>query len=139
MTDDARRAALQRLSTSYELQDQCNPFFFGLTAFGENFLGLDRLIHEVVDGASGTVDKALLSDLALVSLYSNDGFPLDDFKELCTRVNGAEWPVDKGSLFLLATSTHVRVSHALLAEKARVVGNPAHDGGVADNSSFFGQ
>jgi tetratricopeptide (TPR) repeat protein len=118
VTDDTRRAALQRLSTSYELQDQRNPFFFGLTAFGENFLGIDRLIHDVVDGAPGTVDRALLSDLALVSLYSNDGFPLNDFEELCTRVNGGKWPVDKGSLFLLATSTHVRVSHAVLAEKA---------------------
>lgn len=117
VTDDARREALQRLASSFEFLDQRNPFFFGLTAFGENFLGIERLIEDVMNGLPEPNGKALLSDLALVSLYANEGFPLHEFDELCHRVNDGKWPVDPGSLFLLCTATHVKVSHSLLAER----------------------
>jgi hypothetical protein len=109
---------LQQLSNSPDLKEQRNPFFFGLTAFAENYLGIDHLIQDLIAGAPGIVDRVLLSDLALVSLYSNDGFPLDDFEELCTRLNGGKWPTDEDSLFVLFTATHVKVSHALPAERA---------------------
>ena len=92
--------------------------FFGLTAFGEQFLGVDRLIQDVLADLSEPVARGLLSDLALVSLYSNDGFPVHEFRELCTRFNGGRWPVSPDSLFLLSTATHIKVSHALLAESA---------------------
>jgi hypothetical protein len=118
VTDGARREALRQLTSASKLREQRNPFFFGLTAFGQNFLGIDRLIDDVVNGLSTPIDRELLSDLALVSLYSNDGFPLHDFNELCDRLNREKWPVDPGSLFLLCTATHVRVSHSLLAERA---------------------
>jgi hypothetical protein len=62
--------------------------------------------------------RQLLADLALVSLYASDGFPIHEFDELCGRVNDGKWPVRADSLFLLRTATHVRVSHSLLAERA---------------------
>ncbi|MBR1270612.1 hypothetical protein JQ629_24360 [Bradyrhizobium sp. AUGA SZCCT0222] len=117
VNDDARRKAIQRLSSSSELQEQRNPFFFGLTAFGENFLGADRLVQDVIDQAMDPIAKSLLIDLCLVSVYSNDGFPIYDYDELCVRFNESKWPVARESLFLLTTASHVKVSHALLAEK----------------------
>jgi tetratricopeptide (TPR) repeat protein len=120
LIDDSRRKAIQWLSSSAELQDQRNPFFFGLTAFGENFLGADRLVQDVIDRATEPTARSLLTDLCLVSLYSNDGFPIFDYDELCVRFNDSKWPAERDSLFLLTTATHVRVSHTLLAEKALV-------------------
>ena len=64
--------------------------------------------------------RALLSDLALVSLYASDGFPVQEFEELCRRLNDGKWPVHPDSLFLLSTATHVRVSHSLVAERALI-------------------
>jgi hypothetical protein len=118
VTDGARREALQRLASSSDLREQRNPFFFGLTAFGKNFLGIDRLIDDVMNELPATNGRPLLSDLALVSLYASDGFPAHEFDELCGRLNNGEWPVRPDSLFVLRTATHVRVSHSLLAERA---------------------
>ena len=115
--DETRRTALKRLASSSELREQCSPFFFGLTAFGEDYLGVDLLINDVVNSVSGKAERNLLADLALVSRYSNDGFPIDEYDELCIRHNKGKWPVGKNSIFLLCTATHVRVSHTLLAEK----------------------
>jgi len=117
VTDKRRASDLEQLATLAELKEQRNPFFFGLTAFGEKFLGVDRLVHGVIDNATEQ-ERMLLIDLALVSLYSNDGFPLHEFDELCALLNDGQRPVADDSLFVLRTGTHVRVSHALLAEKA---------------------
>jgi tetratricopeptide (TPR) repeat protein len=120
VADGTRREALHRLASARDLREQRNPFFFGLTAFGENFLGVDRLLQDVMSGIPGQHGRQLLTDLALVSLYAGDGFPSHEFAELCDRLNDGQWPVHPDSLFLLRTATHVRVSHSLLAQRALV-------------------
>ena len=118
VADDARCEALQRLAILSDLREQRNPFFFGLTAFGENYIGLETLIEDVMKGIHDNNSHQLVSDLALVSLYSSEGFPIHEFAELCGRLNHGMWPVHRDSLFLLCTAEHVRVSHSLLAERA---------------------
>lgn len=128
VADPNRRRELERLASAPELKEQRNPFFFGLTAFGERFLGVERLIGEIVEGAVDVESRKLLSDLALVSIYSNEGFPTYEFNELCARHNNGEWPVESDSLFVLYTADYVKVSHTLLAEKAlaALARNPRH-------------
>src|SRR5260370_39314556 len=100
--------------------EQRSPFFFGLTAFGENFLGVDRLISEILKPLATEASRALVSDVALASLYTHEGIPAHEFDDLCKRLNSGRWPIDRSSIYLVVSSQRVRVSHALLAEKTLV-------------------
>ena len=62
------------------------------------------------------VIDAMLADLALVSLYSQRGFPTEEFSELCERLNDGGWPVDRESPYLIEDDQHVKIAHALLSE-----------------------
>ena len=113
--DPNRQKQLRQLASPRTPREQRNPFFFGLTAFGENFVGIQRLLEDVIAGARSDTAKKLLSDLALVSFYNGEGFPEVEFDELCETLNEGKSPVDEESLFFLRTGNFVRVSHTLLA------------------------
>ena len=95
-----------------------SPFFFGLTAFGENYLGIEQLLADTIGSLSNAAERSLLVDLALVSLYTQRGFPVGEFEELCSRLNNGKWPLDRRSLFIVEADHYVRVAHTLLAEMA---------------------
>ncbi|MBB4120744.1 hypothetical protein [Martelella radicis] len=115
--DPNRQSQLRRLASPQTPGEQKNPFFFGLTAFGEGFLGVQKLIEDVVKGAKSDAARELLADLSLVSFYYSEGFPEVEFDELCDVLNDGNAPVDNESLFLLRSGSHIRVSHALLARE----------------------
>lgn len=115
--DPDRQRQLRLLASESRPREQQNPFFFGLTAFGEEFLGVQKLIDDVIAGAENDSAKELLIDIALVSLYSSEGFPEVEFNELCELLNNGASPVQEESLFLLRSGSQVRVSHALLAKE----------------------
>ncbi|HLP68894.1 MAG TPA: hypothetical protein VK181_15370 [Rhizobium sp.] len=115
--DQSRQNQLRRLASQQTPDEQKNPFFFGLTAFGDGFLGVKKLIEDVVFGAKTDASRELLADLCLVSFFNNEGFPETDFDELCDILNDGKAPVDNDSLFLLRSGTHIRVSHVLLAQE----------------------
>ncbi|MBZ0164823.1 MAG: hypothetical protein K8H74_19190 [Notoacmeibacter sp.] len=115
--DPNRQSQLRLLANQGTPREQQNPFFFGLTAFGEKFLGVQKLIEDVIAGAESESAKELLIDLSLVSFYNSEGFPEVEFDELCAILNNGNAPVDEESLFLLNSGSHIRVSHALLAKE----------------------
>jgi tetratricopeptide (TPR) repeat protein len=117
VSDPSRQNQLRKLAEPHLSNELRSPFFFGLTAFGEGFFGVDKLIDGVLAGTQSKVSRELLADLTLVSLYSSEGFPANEFDELCDTLNGGKAPVEDGSLFLLHTGTHIRVSHAVLARR----------------------
>lgn len=108
--------ALQRLVSDPDLEEQRSPFFFGLTAFGENYFGLERLIENVL-GPLETGARLLVADLALVSTYSSEGFPAAEFDELCHIHNGGIRPFAGPSPFAISTPSHIKVAHRLIATR----------------------
>lgn len=110
-----RIEALGKLAKTSNPRER-SPFFFGLTAFREEYLGVEKMVADVISAVKNPVERALLADLALVSLYSQRGFPTEDFDELCERLNGGKWPIERDSLYVIEVDRHVRVAHALLAE-----------------------
>ncbi|MDO8605459.1 MAG: hypothetical protein Q7R40_02880 [Phaeospirillum sp.] len=115
VSDQSRQSQLRQLASPSTPRERRNPFFFGLTAFGEGFVGVEKLVEDVLIGARSKIAKELLTDLAFVSLYNSEGFPANEFDELCDTLNDGNAPVEDGSLFILRTDGHVRVSHTLLA------------------------
>lgn len=93
-----------------------SPFFFGLTAFRKEYRGIEKMVAEVILTVKTPAQRALLGDLALVSLYSQRGLLTADFDELCERLNGGEWPIERNSLYVVEVDRHVRFAHVLLAE-----------------------
>src|SRR5439155_1468529 len=74
--------ALAQLTTDPKLREQRSPFFYGLTAFEKTYLGLERLLEDIIKPLNSR-GKDLIGDLALVSLYSSEGFSTAEFNELC--------------------------------------------------------
>jgi hypothetical protein len=111
----ARTEALHKLAKTKTSRER-SPFFFGLTAFREEYVGVEKMVAEVMSEATGPADQALLADLALVSLYSQRGFPVEEFYELCERLNGGKWPIDRESPYIVVSDRYVRLAHALLSE-----------------------
>lgn len=111
-----RQDGLVKLARSNNSKER-SPFFFGLTAFRHDYLGVERLVDDVLKGASSAAARGLLADLCLASIYSQRGFPLVEFDELCTELNAGNWPVSKESLFVVMRDSHIRVSHVVLAEE----------------------
>ncbi len=112
-----RQIQLRKLASQQTPDEQKSPFFFGLTAFGEGFLGVQKLVEDVVNRAKSDAAMELLADLSLVSYYYSEGFPEAEFDELCDILNEGVAPVEDDSLFLLRTGSHIRVSHSLLARE----------------------
>ena len=122
--DPLRRDALRKLANDRQLAEQRSPFFFGLTAFGEHFVGLDRLVTDTLTLLTPTA-RSLIADLALVSGYSSDGFPEEEFAELCQLINGGALPFNRASPFAISVSNHLKIPHRLIAE--RTLGSLARD------------
>lgn len=112
--EPARLREISRLANEPSLIEQCNPFFFGLVAFGEDYIGLDRLIASRVNSLSPDARK-LLGSLALVSRYSSQGFPLKEFDEISKKVVGGVAALT--APFVVKSKTHIRLPHALIATK----------------------
>jgi hypothetical protein len=117
VTDAGRRTALERLAKDPTLQAQRSPFFFGLTAFGEDFVGLDHLIEATLQRAQSQEAQALLGDLAIASYYSSHGFPLVEFDELCEQLTDGVRPFSDTSPLAIAAEEHIRIPHHLIAER----------------------
>lgn len=115
--DFSTQEQLRRLAGPSTPREQQNPFFFGLTAYGEGFVGVKRLIENVLENANNEPARELLADLSLVSYYNSEGFPEVEFDELCKTLNNGKSPVDEDSLFLVRSGGHIRVSHSLLARQ----------------------
>jgi hypothetical protein len=116
INDYDRRISIVELATSSVLQEQRSPFFFGLYAFEKEFVGLDRLVGDVLVNLDET-ERSVVTSLALVSFYSNDGFPRSEFNELLQKLGAGsllrhlKWP------FGVASSEYVKVAHVLIAER----------------------
>ncbi|KYG06363.1 hypothetical protein BE21_35350 [Sorangium cellulosum] len=110
-----RRAALEKLATSEQLKEQRSPFFFGLTAFGENYLGLDRLVTDVLLPMSPQ-QRNLMARLALASIYTSEGIPMQEFDKMCCDV-GLDRRVLESRSFVVSSVSHVRVPHVLIAQR----------------------
>jgi hypothetical protein len=111
-----RREALAHLTSDPELREQRTPFFYGLTAFEDRYLGLDKLVGEITTPLdSGGRD--LIGDLALVSLYSGGGFPAPEFDELCHLFHHGEWPFPTTSPFAVSLGQQIKISHRLIATR----------------------
>ena len=115
-TELERREELARLVYAPEYRDQRSPFFFGLVAFGDKYLGIDRLISETLSPLSD-VGKALLTDLCLLTAYTSDGYPAGDFDDLCSQLNKSERPFHPMSPLVYEQAAHLRVSHTVLARE----------------------
>lgn len=114
VSDHDRARAISELAEDPKLHDQCNPFFFGLAGFGENYVGLERLINSRVSALSQDA-QAVLGSLALVSRYSSLGFPLKEFEEIARRVNGGVFSIS--APFIIRSKTHIKIPHVLIATK----------------------
>jgi hypothetical protein len=114
--EPGRVTALRKLVSSPALREQRSPFFFGLTAFGDRFIGLEKLIADTVSPLTES-GLSLIVDLALVSAYSSDGFPVDDFDELCEDLNSGERPFASTSPFAVVAGAYIKIPHKLIAEK----------------------
>lgn len=115
--DPSRRANLRQLATDAAYIDQRSPFFFGLTAFATNFLGLDRLVHEILERAAEQDATTVVGTLALVSYYCAEGFPEPEFHEYCGEVAGSFPAFLEDSPFALASRDHIKIPHTLIAER----------------------
>jgi hypothetical protein len=105
--DDDRRRRLRELRDSRT--EERSPFFFGLTAFGVDYIGLERLVSRV--SALGEQQRSPLVLLALASLYSPVGMPSPEWDAICPV-----FPDDEAiRYFLVDDGRHVRVPHALIA------------------------
>jgi hypothetical protein len=109
----ARTEALYRLTFDPNLREQRSPFFYGLVAFEDSYLGLDRLVEEIV-GPLNQDGKELIVDLALASYYCNEGFPANEFDELCEffHYSGRPFPP-----FTVRIGLHIKNPHRLIAIK----------------------
>ena len=112
-----RADALERLTFDPALREQRSPFFYGLVAFEDSYLGLDRLVDEVVKPLD-PVGKELIADLALVSLYCSEGFSAADFDELCNIFHDGHRPFHAISPFTVSFGQHIKIPHRLIAVKA---------------------
>ncbi|SHI93329.1 hypothetical protein SAMN02745216_00736 [Desulfatibacillum alkenivorans DSM 16219] len=112
--DVTRIKRLNSLVYDTKMADQCTPFFFGLTAFEEDYVGLQTLISDVLKESSDE-EKSLLSDLSLVSAYSGEGYPVQEFMELCSIKNRGVLPFEETSPFAVINSSGIRISHRLIA------------------------
>ena len=117
VTDESRKQELSKLAHHSSYREQRSPFFFGLTAFGEDYLGLSKLVEDALHYANNDDAKQLLTDLALCSYYYSKGFPRNEFDELCKRVNGGRRPFPERSPLALVASGHVRIPHNLIARR----------------------
>jgi hypothetical protein len=115
--DPSRRANLRQLATNDLYLEQRSPFFFGLTAFASDFVGLDRLVGETVENAKQQHALTPLSTLSLVSYYCADGFPQPEFDEFCKHVTGTVPSFLENSPFALRSKHHVKIPHILIAER----------------------
>lgn len=99
------------------------PFFFGLTAFAEGYLGLEPLVDDVLNGLDDNA-AGLVTDLALLAIFGGRGYPREAFDELREHLLGGRWPFAEHTPFALVSNSHVRVPHALIAERvlARIGG-----------------
>jgi hypothetical protein len=115
--DPSRRANLRQLASNDLYLEQRSPFFFGLTAFASDFVGLDRLVGEVVESANKQHALTPLSTLSLVSYYCADGFPQPEFDEFCKHVMGTVPSFLDSSPFALRSKHHIKIPHTLIAER----------------------
>jgi hypothetical protein len=111
-----RAEALALLTSDPKLKEQRNPFFYGLVAFEDSYLGLDRLVDEIVKPLD-PLGKELVADLALVSLYCSEGFPTADFDELCDIFCNGVRPFPATSPFTVNIGQHIKIPHRLIAAK----------------------
>ncbi len=114
--DFLRRERLKELTTNNSLINQRNLFFYGLTAFDRNYLGLEKLMNQTVR-VIDRKQKDLLSCLSLASLYSSEGFPADEFKEIEEKLGIDFENLGFDSLFISRTKNYIKISHKLVAEK----------------------
>ena len=112
-----RVEALARLTSEPTLREQRSPFFYGLTGFEDSYLGLDRLVDEITVPLD-TPGNALIGDLALVSLYSSEGFPAQQFDELCEFFHYGQRPFPVTSPFAVSLGQHIKIPHRLIAIRA---------------------
>ena len=131
----ARADALERLTFDPRLREQRSPFFYGLVAFEESYLGLDRLVEEIVKRLDPT-GRELVADLSLVSFYCSEGFPATDFDELCAILHGGDRPVPAISPFTVRIGRHIKVPHRLIAAKASQLLSRVPDRWHADLGRF---
>lgn len=115
--DPHRRDELRRLANDPRYSDQRSPFFFGLTAFAENFVGLGHLISDTIQLASANGATTVLTALALVSYYSGVGFPRPEFDDFCGRLAKGNRPFAESSPFAVVGKEYVRIPHRLIAER----------------------
>jgi hypothetical protein len=112
----ARMEALDRLTFDPALREQRNPFFYGLVAFEDTYLGLDRLVSEIVRPLD-PVGKELVGDLAIVSFYCSEGFPAAEFDELCKVLHHRDRPFPAISPFTVTIGPHIKNPHHLISVK----------------------
>src|ERR1039457_3760100 len=112
----ARMEALDRLTFDPALREQRNPIFNGLVAFEDTYLGLDRLVSEIVRPLD-PVGKELVGDLAIVSFYCSEGFPAAEFDELCKVLHHRDRPFPAISPFTVTIGPHIKNPHHLISVK----------------------
>ncbi|MEG6550033.1 hypothetical protein V6C53_07340 [Desulfocurvibacter africanus] len=114
VSEPSRIKRLRELASRSELIEQRTPFFFGLNAFEEKYFGLEQLVTSTISNLNPK-GKALLADLCLVSAFSSEGFPVQEYKLLCDKDNEGKFPFDINSPFAVQNDVGLRVSHSLIA------------------------
>ncbi len=112
----SRQQALDRLTREPLQRDQRSPFFYGLAAFEEGYLGLDRLVDEIVEPL-GPTERELVGDLALVSSYCSEGFPAAEYDELCRSLENGCRPFPELSPFSVDLGQYIKIPHRLIAAR----------------------
>lgn len=132
--DPIRRNELSLLAKDSQRARQRSPFFFGLTAFGSDFVGLGKLVQDTIDNVTDK-GRLLLADIALVSRYSGTGFPKPELEEVASKL-GVELIDSVRPPFAVYDDGHVRNPHALIAEHTLVLLSRQPDEWMADLARF---
>lgn len=114
-----RTLQLTLLTYDPTLREQRNPFFYGLAAFEDTYLGLDKLVEATLSRLDDR-GRALIIDLAFVSLYCSDGFPKAEYDELCGRLNEGERPFLPDTPFAVMDWQYIKIPHRLIAIRALI-------------------
>jgi hypothetical protein len=111
-----RRINLRQLVNYAAYEKQRSPFFFGLTAFEREYMGLDKAVCGLWELFAPCLDS--LAFLALITKFTSHPIPFKEFRMLFKYLS-KELPLpDLGKTPLIATDnkTFIKIPHSLIAD-----------------------
>jgi tetratricopeptide (TPR) repeat protein len=120
--DESRRHELRRINSPRLGDDSYRtPFFYGLAAFGEDFVKLDQYVKSKLSGVANN-SRQVLSYLALVTLYSQRTLDVDFLKMLLNEPRRSALNLHShfgaaASLITKIDGNKVKLLHPLIAKQ----------------------